>query len=84
MSLEHEHLKGAFAELNLLLMEIHPAQLLPRAVGAPVIHTSWKSVLEAALKALEGVVSSHRMLFSLLRQLHVPGFHRMMFMARRD
>lgn len=41
MSLEHEHLalKGAYAELN-LLVEISPAPLLPRPVGAPVIHIS--------------------------------------------
>lgn len=86
MSLEHKHLalKGAYRELNLLLMEISPALLLPRAVGAPVIHINCESVLEAALKALEGVVSSHSMVFSLLRQLNVPVFHRMIFMASRD
>lgn len=41
MSLEHEHLalKGAYAEVN-LLVEISPAPLLPRPVGAPVIHIS--------------------------------------------
>lgn len=57
MSLEHKYLalKGKNAELNLLLVEISPAPLVPRAVGAPAIHIIWKSVLKVALKVLEGV-----------------------------